>query len=82
MNRAAASAQTALRNAIGQNDLAVLLSERDRLGHEIQKLLDDTGTFQTTGFSDDGQIYGLDSALESGAGYIIHMKQPVSNFAP
>ncbi|UCF39265.1 MAG: slipin family protein [Acidobacteriota bacterium] len=35
------SAQTALRNAIGQNDLAVLLSERDRLGQEIQKLLDE-----------------------------------------
>jgi regulator of protease activity HflC (stomatin/prohibitin superfamily) len=34
------SAQTALRNAIGKSDLAVLLSERDRLGHEIQKLLD------------------------------------------
>ncbi|KPJ83979.1 MAG: hypothetical protein AMS18_17055 [Gemmatimonas sp. SG8_17] len=35
------SAQTALRNAIGKNDLAVLLSERDRLGQEIQKLLDE-----------------------------------------
>ncbi len=35
------SAQTALRNAIGKNDLAVLLSERDRLGQEIQKTLDD-----------------------------------------
>jgi len=34
------SAQTALRNAIGKNDLAVLLSERDRLGAEIQRLLD------------------------------------------
>jgi regulator of protease activity HflC (stomatin/prohibitin superfamily) len=34
------SAQTALRNAIGQNDLATLLSERDRLGTEIQTLLD------------------------------------------
>ncbi len=34
------SAQTALRNAIGKNDLAVLLSERDRLGGEIQRLLD------------------------------------------
>jgi regulator of protease activity HflC (stomatin/prohibitin superfamily) len=34
------SAQTALRNAIGKNDLATLLSERDRLGSEIQKLLD------------------------------------------
>jgi hypothetical protein len=35
------SAQTALRNAIGKNDLAVLLSERDRLGAEIQKLLEE-----------------------------------------
>jgi hypothetical protein len=35
------SAQTALRNGIGKNDLAVLLSERDRLGHEIQRLLDE-----------------------------------------
>jgi regulator of protease activity HflC (stomatin/prohibitin superfamily) len=35
------SAQTALRNAIGKNDLATLLSERDRLGEEIQKLLDE-----------------------------------------
>jgi hypothetical protein len=34
------SAQTALRNAIGKNDLATLLSERDRLGTEIQTLLD------------------------------------------
>jgi regulator of protease activity HflC (stomatin/prohibitin superfamily) len=34
------SAQTALRNAIGKNDLATLLSERDRLGAEIQTLLD------------------------------------------
>ncbi len=35
------SAQTALRNAIGKHDLAVLLSERDRLGAEIQKALDE-----------------------------------------
>jgi regulator of protease activity HflC (stomatin/prohibitin superfamily) len=35
------SAQTALRNAIGKDDLAVLLSERDRLGQEIQKVLDE-----------------------------------------
>ena len=35
------SAQTALRNAIGKHDLAVLLSERDRLGQEIQKTLDE-----------------------------------------
>jgi len=35
------SAQTALRNAIGKNDLSNLLSERDRLGHEIQRVLDE-----------------------------------------
>jgi len=35
------SAQTALRNAIGKNDLAQLLAERDRLGDEIQKVLDE-----------------------------------------
>ncbi len=35
------SAQTALRNAIGKNDLAILLSERDRLGLEIQTLLEE-----------------------------------------
>jgi regulator of protease activity HflC (stomatin/prohibitin superfamily) len=35
------SAQTALRNAIGKHDLATLLSERDRLGEEIQKVLDE-----------------------------------------
>ena len=35
------SAQTALRNAIGQNDLAGLLSQRDRLGEEIQRILDE-----------------------------------------
>jgi len=35
------SAQTALRNAIGKHDLAVLLSERDRLGREIQETLDE-----------------------------------------
>ena len=33
------AAQTALRNGIGKNDLSVLLSERDRLGHEIQEVL-------------------------------------------
>ena len=42
-------AQTALRNAIGKNDLGVLLSERDRLGHEIQKVLDEkTNTWGIT----------------------------------
>ena len=35
------SAQTALRNAIGMNDLAVLLSERERLGNEVQRVLEE-----------------------------------------
>jgi len=38
------SAQTALRNAIGKNDLSELLSHRDRLGEEIQKVLDEKTT--------------------------------------
>ena len=37
----ALSAQTALRNAIGKNELGALLSERDRLGEEIQVVLDE-----------------------------------------
>lgn len=35
----ALSAQTALRNAIGKNELSILLSERERLGGEIQEVL-------------------------------------------
>ncbi|MBT3274300.1 MAG: slipin family protein, partial [Spirochaetales bacterium] len=34
------SAQTALRASIGTSDLATLLSERERLGEEIQKIVD------------------------------------------
>ncbi len=34
------SAQTALRDAIGRHELAQMLSERERLGHEIQQVLD------------------------------------------
>jgi len=34
------SAQTALRNAIGKHDLTHLLSERDKLGEEIQRVLE------------------------------------------
>jgi regulator of protease activity HflC (stomatin/prohibitin superfamily) len=34
------SAQTALRASIGSNDLATLLSERERLGDEIRKIVD------------------------------------------
>jgi regulator of protease activity HflC (stomatin/prohibitin superfamily) len=35
------SAQTALRNAIGKHELSDLLAERDRLGDEIQTVLDE-----------------------------------------
>lgn len=35
------SAQTALRNAIGKHDLGELLSQRERLGGEIQSVLDE-----------------------------------------
>jgi len=34
------SAQTALRDAIGKNELAEMLSQRERLGREIQQVLD------------------------------------------
>jgi regulator of protease activity HflC (stomatin/prohibitin superfamily) len=34
------SAQTGLRDAIGKHELADMLSHRDRLGHEIQQVLD------------------------------------------
>jgi regulator of protease activity HflC (stomatin/prohibitin superfamily) len=37
----ALSSQTALRNAIGKNELATLLSERERLGQEIQGVLEE-----------------------------------------
>jgi regulator of protease activity HflC (stomatin/prohibitin superfamily) len=35
------SAQTALREAIGRNMLAEMITERERLGHELQKILED-----------------------------------------
>jgi len=35
------SAQTGLRDAIGKHELADMLSHRDRLGHEIQQVLDE-----------------------------------------
>ncbi len=34
------SAQTALRDAIGRHELSQMLSDRERLGHEIQQVLD------------------------------------------
>ena len=41
MNAVILSAQTSLRSAIGKHDLAELLSEREQLGQEIQKVLDE-----------------------------------------
>ncbi|HTQ80412.1 MAG TPA: slipin family protein [Thermoanaerobaculia bacterium] len=35
------SAQTALREAIGRHDLAEMITERDKLGHELQRILDE-----------------------------------------
>ena len=35
------SAQTALREAIGRHDLAEMVTEREKLGQELQKILDD-----------------------------------------
>ncbi len=35
------SAQTALRESIGRHDLAQMITERDTLGHELQKILDE-----------------------------------------
>lgn len=35
------SAQTALRESIGRHDLAQMISERDTMGHELQRILDE-----------------------------------------
>jgi regulator of protease activity HflC (stomatin/prohibitin superfamily) len=35
------SAQTALREAIGRHDLAAMIAEREKLGQELQRILDD-----------------------------------------
>ncbi|HZF09289.1 MAG TPA: slipin family protein [Thermoanaerobaculia bacterium] len=35
------SAQTALREAIGRHDLAEMITEREKLGHELQRILDE-----------------------------------------
>jgi regulator of protease activity HflC (stomatin/prohibitin superfamily) len=35
------SAQTALRESIGRHELAQMITERDTLGHELQRILDD-----------------------------------------
>jgi regulator of protease activity HflC (stomatin/prohibitin superfamily) len=35
------SSQTALREAIGRHDLAEMITERDKLGHQLQHILDD-----------------------------------------
>ena len=38
------SSQTALRESIGRHDLAQMITERETLGHELQKILDDKTT--------------------------------------
>jgi regulator of protease activity HflC (stomatin/prohibitin superfamily) len=38
------SAQTALRESIGRHDLAQMITERDLMGHELQKILDEKMT--------------------------------------
>jgi regulator of protease activity HflC (stomatin/prohibitin superfamily) len=38
------SAQTALRESIGRHDLAQMVAERDLMGHELQKILDEKMT--------------------------------------
>ena len=38
------SAQTALRESIGRHELAQMITERETLGHELQKILDEKTT--------------------------------------
>jgi regulator of protease activity HflC (stomatin/prohibitin superfamily) len=40
-NAIAMSAQTALRESIGRHELAQMITERDKLGHELQRILDE-----------------------------------------
>ena len=66
------SAQTSLRNAIGKHDLAELLSERDRIGEEIQKLLTEKTnpwgiTVQTIEIRDISIPQGLEDAMSKEA---------------
>jgi regulator of protease activity HflC (stomatin/prohibitin superfamily) len=66
------SAQTALRNAIGRHDLAELLSERDRVGEEIQKVLTEKTepwgiTVQTIEIRDITIPKGLEDAMSKEA---------------
>ncbi len=66
------SAQTALRNAIGRHSLAELLSERDRIGEEIQKVLTEKTepwgiTVQTIEIRDIVIPKGLEDAMSKEA---------------
>ena len=68
VNAVVLSAQTSLRNAIGKHKLAELLSERDRLGKEIQKVLDEKTnawgvTTQSVEISDIVIPKGLEDAM-------------------
>jgi regulator of protease activity HflC (stomatin/prohibitin superfamily) len=66
------SAQTALRNAIGRHGLAELLSERDHIGEEIQKVLTEKTepwgiTVQTIEIRDIVIPKGLEDAMSKEA---------------
>ena len=68
VNAVILSAQTSLRSAIGKHNLAELLSERDRLGQEIQKVLDEKTsawgvTTQAVEISDIVIPKGLEDAM-------------------
>ena len=68
VNAVILSAQTSLRSAIGKHDLAELLSEREQLGQEIQKVLDEKTnawgvTTQSIEISDIVIPKGLEGAM-------------------
>lgn len=47
----------------------------------IQRFNSDTGSFDTTAYDANGQPIGVDFPIVSGEGYIIYMKQEVSDFS-
>ncbi len=66
------SAQTALKDAVGKHELAHLLSDRQRLGHEIQKTLDEKTsswgiTIQSIEITDVVIPEGLEEAMSKRA---------------
>lgn len=65
MNAVALSAQTALREAIGRHQLAEMITERDRLGSELSKILDEkTNPWGITVHSVEIRDVSIPQALE------------------